>query len=57
VLSVLWRIWRVAVVYFAIDVIQDWNVICPVLCYLCYRGLGGLGVQYFVFYVIEGLKS
>jgi hypothetical protein len=30
---------------------------CPVLCYLCYRGVGRLVVLYFVINVIEDLKG
>ena len=69
----LWRTWSVSYVYFDIDVIKDlegyvsysllsvllrtWNVRFPILCYLCYRGLGRLVVLYFVIDVIEDLEG
>jgi hypothetical protein len=36
--------------------LRTWRVSCPILCYLCYRGLGGLVVLYFVIDVIENLE-
>jgi hypothetical protein len=61
------------VLYFVIDVIENlldllsytllsvlwrtWKVSCPILCYLCNRGLGTLVVLYFVIDVIEDLDD
>ena len=69
----LWRIWRVVVVYLVIYVIEDlegylsytllsmllrtWNVSCLILCNGCYRGLVGLVVLYFSIDVIEVLDD
>jgi hypothetical protein len=36
--------------------LRGWNVNFPILCYLCYRGLGRLVVLYFVIDVIEDLE-
>ena len=37
--------------------LKTWKVSCPVLCYLCYRGLGRLVVLYFVIDVMEDLEG
>jgi hypothetical protein len=37
--------------------LRTWNVSFPILCYLCYRGLGRLIVHYFVIDVIEDLEG
>jgi hypothetical protein len=37
--------------------LRTWNVSFPILCYLCYRGLGRLVVLYFVIDVIEDLEG
>jgi hypothetical protein len=37
--------------------LRTWKVTCPILCYLCYRGLGGLVVLYCVIDVIENLEG
>jgi hypothetical protein len=37
--------------------LRTWNVSFPILCYLCYRGLGRLDVLYFVIDVIEDLEG
>jgi hypothetical protein len=37
--------------------LRTWNVSFPILCYLCYRGLGGLVVLYFVIDAIENLEG
>jgi hypothetical protein len=40
-LSVLWRTWKVT---------------CPILCYLCYRGHGGLVVLYLLSMLLRTWK-
>jgi hypothetical protein len=37
--------------------LRTWNVSCLILCYLCYGGLGGLVVLYFVIDVIENWEG
>jgi hypothetical protein len=37
--------------------LRTWEVRCPILCYLCYGGLGGLVVLYFNIDVIENLEG
>ena len=37
--------------------LRIWNVSCLILCYRCYRGLGGLVVLYFSIDVIEDLQD
>jgi hypothetical protein len=37
--------------------LRTWNVSCLILCYRCYRVLGGLVVLYFVINGIEDLEG
>jgi hypothetical protein len=37
--------------------LRTWNVSFPILCYICYRGLGGLVVLYFARDVIEKIAK
>ena len=37
--------------------LRTWKVSFPILCYLCYRGLGRLVVLYFALCVMEDLEG